>query len=125
MQATSIKRGPVTIRAKNPVISGRVSESLLRKVRASAKKSGRSLSEELAFRADQSFAWEEAFVSIQKLFADAKSAIAGELGQALREASYTPIHTSGGIVWAEPESAISKGYAEEVKKWLGEMKGQP
>jgi hypothetical protein len=115
MQATSVKRGPVTIRAKNPVIAGRVSESLLRKVRAAAKKSGRSLSEELAFRADQSFAWEKAAGEARALIDNANRVMAGTLRQAMIDAGYTPIGTSDGIVWAEPGHKISA----LVRKALG------
>lgn len=42
-------------RGRSPVIAGRVPSSLHRKIKQAAKASGRSMSEELAFRAEQSF----------------------------------------------------------------------
>jgi hypothetical protein len=54
-------RGPVKIKAKSPVVSGRVHESLHRQIRQAAKKSGRTMSEEMAVRLGQSFGEEETF----------------------------------------------------------------
>jgi hypothetical protein len=78
------------------------------------------LSEELAFRANQSFAWEEALIEARKVIDHANLIAAGTLRQFMLDAGYTPISTSKGRVWAEPGSAIS----EEVRKF-GEMGPKP
>jgi Arc-like DNA binding domain len=57
MQKTVAKRA-ARPRGRSPVIAGRVPSSLHRKIKQAAKASGRSMSEELAFRAEQSFQWE-------------------------------------------------------------------
>jgi hypothetical protein len=75
------------------------------------------MSEELVWRAMQSFEWEERFGDAKKVLADAHRAIAGELRQAMRDAGFTPISTPSGIQWAEPDSAIS----EAVRKLTAEM----
>jgi isopenicillin N synthase-like dioxygenase len=75
------------------------------------------MSEELVWRAMQSFEWEERFGDAKKVLADAHRAIAGELRQAMRDAGFTPISTPSGIQWAEPDSAI----AEAVRKLTAEM----
>src|SRR6266404_5503340 len=54
MQKTVAKRA-ARPRGRSPVIAGRVPSSLHRKIKQAAKASGRSMSEELAFRAEQSF----------------------------------------------------------------------
>jgi hypothetical protein len=79
-------RGPVKIEGKTTVISGRVPEVLRRQLKAAAKKSGRSMSEELAWRAAMSFVRDEG----------------GGLKAELRQAGYEPIGMDQGIVWAEP-----------------------
>lgn len=52
---------------ENPVIAGRVSPDLHKRIKDSAKASGRSMSEELAFRAEQAFNFEAGFESIRKV----------------------------------------------------------
>jgi len=47
---------PVKPEGRSPVIAGRVPESLHRKIKAAAEASGRSMSEEMAWRLEQSFA---------------------------------------------------------------------
>lgn len=120
-KSTVQMRGPVQIKAKSPVISGRVPTSLHRLIKESAKKSGRSMSDELAWHAGLSFEWTEKFGEVRQLIADARRAMAGELRNAMIEAGYTPISTSTGRVWAEPGSAIS----EAAKKELGKIRSRP
>jgi response regulator RpfG family c-di-GMP phosphodiesterase len=43
---------------QRPVIAGRVPASLHQKIKRAAKASGRTMSDELAYRAEQSFQWE-------------------------------------------------------------------
>ena len=48
-------------RVKRPVIAGRVPKSLREQLRQAAAISGRTLSDELVWRATQSFVWEKTF----------------------------------------------------------------
>jgi hypothetical protein len=98
-----------------------VPESLHRQIKEAAKRSGRSMSDELAWRAGLSFVWEKTFGDARKVLDDAYRVTAGTLRQAMIDAGYTPFSTSGGRAWAEPGSAIS----EAVKKELGEIKAGP
>jgi hypothetical protein len=77
-------RGPVKIKAKSPVITGRVPESVHRQIKAAAKKSGRSMSEQLAWLAAMALTQEQ------------------DLKARLRQAGYQPVPMDQGIVWAEP-----------------------
>jgi hypothetical protein len=74
MQRTVAKRAERP-RGRSPVIAGRVPSSLHRKIKQAAKASGRSMSEELAFRAEQSFQ-REAF---EPLFMREVSAVQSQL----------------------------------------------
>jgi Arc-like DNA binding domain len=74
MQRTVAKRAERP-RGRSPVIAGRVPSSLHRKIKQAAKASGRSMSEELAFRAEQSFQ-REAF---EPLFMREVSALQSQL----------------------------------------------
>jgi hypothetical protein len=64
------------------VLSGRVDPELLRQVKASAKAAGRTVSEEVLFRALQSFE--------------------PRLDGQLLERGYTRIPTAQGVAWLEP-----------------------
>ena len=107
-------------RGLSPVIAGRVPASLHRQIKEAAKKSGRSMSEEMAWHIGLSFQWQKQFGDIRKLLDDAQRAMSGDLRQAMIRAGYTPIYTSSGTQWAEPQSALS----EAVKRLLAETKGE-
>jgi hypothetical protein len=115
---TKTRRTPV--KSVTPVIAGRVPESLHRLIKKAAKKSGRSMSDELAWRAGLSFEWEQKFGEARQLIADAYRVTAGTLRQAMIDAGYTPVSTSNGRAWFEPGSAVS----EAVRKELGEIRGR-
>jgi len=54
------------IKSRSPVIAGRVPKSLHQKIKAAAKKSGRTMSDELAYRAEMSFGWEKVFADFEQ-----------------------------------------------------------
>ena len=56
MKKSKGRRTPV--KDPTPVIAGRVPQSLHRQIKEAAKKSGRTMSDELAYRTRMSFAWE-------------------------------------------------------------------
>jgi hypothetical protein len=64
------RRQPV--KSHTPVIAGRVPETLHRQIKEAARKSGRTMSDELAWRAAMSFQWEAALGE----FEQAKKALA-------------------------------------------------
>ena len=67
------------------MIAGRVPRELHRKIKQAAKKSGRTMSDEMAWRVALSFVREE-----------------GGLKAELRQHGYMPIAIDQGVVWAEP-----------------------
>jgi hypothetical protein len=86
----------------SPVIAGRVPESLHRLIKGAAKRSGRTMSDELAWRAAVSFEWEKAFGEARKVVAEAHRIIEGDLRGALRANGFTPIYDLAGTYWKEP-----------------------
>lgn len=121
LRKSTAKVRQTPVKSVTPVIAVRVPESLHRLIKKRAEKSGRSMSDEVAFLFGQIFEWEKTFVSARKLLDDAHRARAGSLRQARISEGYTPISTSDGIVWAEPGSKIS----EAVRRELGEMRAKP
>jgi hypothetical protein len=100
MSRKPARRTPTKV--AQPVIAGRVPESLHRQIKDAAKRSGRTMSDELAWRAGMSFEWEKTFVETRKALADVHRVIEGDLRQALRNAGYRPIHGHAGTYWMEP-----------------------
>src|SRR5262245_28875076 len=72
-----------------PVLSVRVPQELYEKVRASARASGRTVSEEAVWRTTQSYEWEAAFGTARAVLAEAQrtadTSLEAFLEQALRE----------------------------------------
>jgi hypothetical protein len=67
----------------------------------SAAAANRSLSEEIEWRVEQLFQWEQAFGDIQTMLAQAKEITEGGLDAALRRAKYIPNQTSKGMAYFE------------------------
>jgi hypothetical protein len=70
-------------------------------MKQAAKASGRTISDELAFRWAMSFEWEKAFTDTRKLLDDARRSIEGELHQAMRGAGLIQVYGVGGSYWME------------------------
>jgi hypothetical protein len=102
MKKTATKGRRTPTKSLTPVIAGRVPESIHRQIKEAAKRSGRSMSDELAWRAGVSFEWEKSFGEARKLLADAQRAAEGDLRQAMRSAGLTLVHGSAGDYWMEP-----------------------
>jgi Arc-like DNA binding domain len=92
---------PTKPAGRQPVIAGRVPRSLHERIKRAAKASGRSMSEELAWRASMSFEWEAAFASMRKSLAEIEQ---GSVDAALIRKGYTCQRdaATGKKVWAEP-----------------------
>ena len=84
-KSTKKTRRVTPAKSRTPVIAGRVPASLHAQLKQAAAESGRSLSDELAWRAGLSFEWERAFEDTRKLLADAKRANKANLRQAMRD----------------------------------------
>jgi hypothetical protein len=104
-----------------PVLSVRVPEEDYAAFKAAAHVSGRTISEEVVWRARQSFEWEKQFGDVRRLLADAQRVISGQLRTAMVDAGYTPVHDFGGTVWHEPQSAVS----EAVRRLLAGAREEP
>ena len=123
MKKLTAKAGRFTpVKAITPVIAGRVPASLHRLIKESAKKSGRSMSDELAWRAGLSYEWEKTFGEIRQLIASNRRGMAAELLQHMISEGWTAVHTSKGVVWAPPGSPVSE-LVEILKKSFD--KGRP
>ena len=108
LESTTVKKSTKKTRrvtpakSRTPVIAGRVPASLHAQLKQAAAESGRSLSDELAWRAGLSFEWERAFEDTRKLLADAKRANKANLRQAMRDDGLELIHGAAGDYWKEP-----------------------
>jgi hypothetical protein len=88
------------------VLSARVSESFQAMVREAARASGRTISEEVIWRAEQSFVWERAHVDARSVLAEANSVatknLEARLQEEMRRLGYTRIRGMNGAAWFEP-----------------------
>ena len=68
-----VGRPPGRKAPRRPVVSGRVPESLYEAIKESARASGRTVSEELIWRAEKSYEWEKAFGERAKWLAESRA----------------------------------------------------
>lgn len=93
---------PTKPAGRQPVIAGRVPRTLHERIKRAAKASGRSMSEELAWRASMSFEWEAAFASMRTSLAEMEQ---GSINAALVRAGYIVVERDPETLkklWAEP-----------------------
>ena len=121
-KSTAQMRGPVKIKAKCPVVSGRVPASLAGPLKRARRNPVAACGVELAWHAGLSFEWTEKFGEVRQLIADARRGMTAELLQHMISEGWTAIHTSKGVVWAPPGSPISE-LVEILKKSFDE--GRP
>jgi hypothetical protein len=131
MKKTTTKMRRPPTKSRTPVIAGRVPESLHRQIKQAAKLSGRSMSDELAWRAAISFEWEKTFGEAREVIANARRAAKGDLRQAMRSAGLQLIHGSAGDYWVEPgtpplktvlDPELRAAIIDSVKQALAEAK---
>jgi hypothetical protein len=84
---------------RRPVLAARVPEDFHARILTSAALNGRNASEELIWRAQQSFEYEARREADLKLLRDAQKMTAEGL---LQQLGYTKVHTSSGPVWFPP-----------------------
>jgi hypothetical protein len=117
---------------RNDTITFRVRASLGDQLRRTAAKSTRSLSDEIEYRLEQSFAWEAAKINIDKLLEEAKTARSAAHIQALREAGFQLVRESGGkvtvnvspeLLRAEADGILRSGFVpkENIDKSVAEI----
>jgi hypothetical protein len=91
---------------RRPVLAARVPEKFLARILASAAISGRNASEELIWRAQQSYEWEAARGTVEAMLTEARRTAdatrKAALEQTLRERGYTKVRAIEGAVWFEP-----------------------
>jgi Arc-like DNA binding domain len=108
MKAAKRKAGrPRKPEGRSPVIAGRVPESLHQKIKDASEASGRSMSEEIAWRVEMSFEWERLFADIntmrKKAETDLEKMERGNTIAALHRLGWTKIvGTQHGMVWIPP-----------------------
>ena len=115
MAAKKSKGRRTPTKTRTPVIAGRVPESLHRQIKEATKKSGRSMSDELAYRAAMSFQWEAALGEFEqaekrlaelheqtrKTFAEATQYNVERELERLGWAKFTDVRYRGHV-WLEP-----------------------
>jgi hypothetical protein len=111
------------VSTQRPVIAGRVPQELYDRIKTLAAASGRSMSEELAWRAVQSFAWEEAHGTVKALLAESRRVFDGDLEAALRNHGYLPVRMlPQGKAWISPDADRRKlNLAIDVRKLAHDM----
>jgi hypothetical protein len=87
---------------RRPVLAARVAEEFHAQILASAAISGRNASEELIWRAQQSYEWEAKFKSQRELLRDVNRVAATNLHPMLRRLGYKKVDGINGTAWFEP-----------------------
>jgi hypothetical protein len=99
-----------------------VPEEFYETIREAARTSGRTISEELIWRAQQSFQWEKAHGDARKVLDDAKRVTAENLPAHLRNAGYRYVRGINGGAWFEPSvNAIAWIFDNSNRDVLEEM----
>src|SRR5262245_21050150 len=94
---------------RRPVLAARVPKEFHARILASAAISGRNASEELIWRAQQSYEWEAARGTIQAWLAEARRAHEGSLEAALRNRGYLSVAMlPQGTAWISPDADKEK-----------------
>jgi hypothetical protein len=110
---------------RRPVLAARVPEEFYARILASAAASGRNASEELMWRAQQSYEWETAFKSSRDVLADAKKAAAetmtAALKRKLREEGYTRVNSMTGAMWLEPGVSAVQFFNDDTRALIREL----
>src|SRR5262245_25052951 len=100
--STKRKVGRPRAERRRPVLAARVPEEFHARIVASAAISGRNASEELIWRAQQSYEWEAQFKSHRELLAQVNKAAAANLESMLRGLGYRKVHGIDGHAWFSP-----------------------
>ena len=87
---------------KRLVIAGRVPSKLHQRIQEAAASSGRTMSEELAWRAEQSFEWEKAHGDRRRMLAETRAILEGQQQAGLSKAGWTKVAGIGGDAWFPP-----------------------
>jgi hypothetical protein len=96
----------IPTKTPTPVIAGRVPKELHRQIKQAAKQSGRTMSDELAWRVGISFEWEKVFGTVTKMINDNARMLEGDLRAGLRMKGWIPVPDLTGTMWLEPGMPI-------------------
>ena len=102
MKSAGKARGPAVKRVRSPVIAGRVPESVHQRIKEAAGQSGRSMSEELAFRAGLAFEWEKRFSDAAKLLDEGRRLKTVSFNEHARQEGFEIIHGLAGDYYKKP-----------------------
>jgi hypothetical protein len=117
-----VGRPPGRTVPRRPVVSGRVPEEFYETIRESARMSGRTISEELIWRAQKGFEFEKAHGEAGKMLDDARRVLQQNLAAHLRDAGYRYVGGFGGGAWFEPGvNAVSWIFNNSNRDVLEEM----
>ena len=104
---------PSKPKGRNPVIAGRVPEPLHQQIKQAARASGRSMSEEMAWRVERSFEWEKQFGEIKKTLDEHEAQLKKSMQDHeamldrgaeayLRSKGFSPVQDRDGKIWVGP-----------------------
>ena len=103
---------PIGRIGRNPVIAVRVPPPLHHRITESAKASGRSMSEEMAWLIANGFQWQEAFGDRVQMLKEAKAEVdrmvRGNFEAEMRRRGWVPVH--GSPAWLPPEAALQSSF---------------
>jgi hypothetical protein len=107
---------------RSDTITFRVRAALGDQLRKTSAESNRSLSDEIEFRLERSFAWDAAEGDINKMREEAKTALSTARIRAIREAGFQLLRQAGGnvtinispeLLLAEAEGILRSGFVAE------------
>jgi len=129
MKKPRLGRPPGRKAALRPPLTARVSEEFYARVKESARQNGRTISEELMFRAAAGFEFADAVARVQEF----ERMIDRNFDAALRARGYTPVQDVTGVFWLSPGMPIPQrqplspelrdAITEAVRQALTEAKG--
>jgi hypothetical protein len=91
---------------KRQNFSFRIRDQVRDRLINAVKETGRSLSEEIEWRIERSFEWQDAFGEARSIIDRAKDTTAAGLDAQHYQAGHVKIFTSAGRVWAENPQAL-------------------
>jgi hypothetical protein len=99
-----------------PVVSARVPESLYERIKREARTAGRTVGEELVWRAEQIYEWQEKYREAKDVLDEASRVTAAGLQTTLRNKGWQTISGFGGYAWFEPGVSPGKWVVDNANR---------
>jgi hypothetical protein len=102
----------------SPVIAVRVPEFLYRRIKESAKRSKRTMSEEMASLIERTFEFQDAFGEIKNMMAESKRVTKENLKAEMRRQGWRRIH--GTPNWIAPEAVLKNEFGQTESGFIAD-----